>query len=218
MAFPIAIKPSLLTLPAELRDEIYTLVLKQETPLESVSYVIRNGWRDSYLRPPALAQICRQIRQEAIPIFYSTNTFVFQNVDQYMRNNPLTSPAAPEWQLNLASPTSLQLKHVKSVLLNASHYRVAFQVTYRAYSEVIITARSQPENLGRCVCEYEDPICRLFQANSPHEAYSVIGVAHNLYCELWKMRRRRCGGCEKCLGMLRITVTATGAVSTLQGW
>ncbi|KAK3636520.1 hypothetical protein LTR56_014146 [Elasticomyces elasticus] len=71
-----AVTPPFLRLPAELRNTIYELVLprdKHYTPRRTASsHECRN------LEPvdnPALLATCRQIRDEALPMFYDTNSF-----------------------------------------------------------------------------------------------------------------------------------------------
>lgn len=70
----------LLSLPAELRIEIFTYAVhpsKNTTPFsdKSTDRGIIVGTQAS-LHPP-IALTCRQLRHETLPIFYSTNTFIF---------------------------------------------------------------------------------------------------------------------------------------------
>ena len=57
----------LLELPAELRNTIWTLA------------VSINQHRQVDFRQPALSRVCRQIRTEALPVFYGTTTFVIDH-------------------------------------------------------------------------------------------------------------------------------------------
>lgn len=59
-------------LPPELRNLIYEMVLLRSTPIR-----IRTWRRDFVGRQAPLLKTCRQIRNEALPIFYQSNTFRF---------------------------------------------------------------------------------------------------------------------------------------------
>lgn len=81
----------LLSLPPELRNRIYELVLIDEEfiPLrqdsEDTKAVTRAGQRvrkplvETTIEEPPLLQSCRQIRNEAIQIYYARNTFVCES-------------------------------------------------------------------------------------------------------------------------------------------
>jgi hypothetical protein len=54
-------------LPPELRVEVYRLALvKQGAEYERLKYT---------LRPPPLAQVCKQVRAEVLPVYYGENAF-----------------------------------------------------------------------------------------------------------------------------------------------
>ncbi|KAK3635234.1 hypothetical protein LTR56_014843 [Elasticomyces elasticus] len=55
----------LFTLPAELRNTIYALVLPQDTIIEV----------DHHTRAPPLLEVCREVRSETVPMWYLSNTF-----------------------------------------------------------------------------------------------------------------------------------------------
>ncbi|KAK4900542.1 hypothetical protein LTR27_002258 [Elasticomyces elasticus] len=55
----------LLTLPAELRNAIYELVLPQDTVIEV----------DHNTKAPPLLQVCREVRSETVAMWYLGNTF-----------------------------------------------------------------------------------------------------------------------------------------------
>ncbi|KAF2165399.1 hypothetical protein M409DRAFT_24249 [Zasmidium cellare ATCC 36951] len=64
----------LLRLPAEIRNQIYQLLVVQDTTIE----VIERGSRyrlSPDLKQPPLSLVCRQIRHEVLSVFYSENTF-----------------------------------------------------------------------------------------------------------------------------------------------
>ncbi|EMC95875.1 hypothetical protein BAUCODRAFT_24866 [Baudoinia panamericana UAMH 10762] len=79
----------LLHLPAELRNAIWREVLTVRSPsdLAAISYKevldapgAEVGSPDlGYVRPHALVQTCRQIRAEALPVFFAENSFIMTN-------------------------------------------------------------------------------------------------------------------------------------------
>jgi len=81
--------PSLLDLPAELRNAIYTEVLVYHKPIEFrrerpyQPEIRTQDWDASIaLHGPehhALTQVSRQLRSETLPILYGANTFFFAN-------------------------------------------------------------------------------------------------------------------------------------------
>ncbi|KAK5711052.1 hypothetical protein LTR15_012699 [Elasticomyces elasticus] len=62
--------PLLFRLPAELRNEIYEMVLLQRNPVHSIQVN-----RD--LRVPALLQVSRQVREETLKIWFEGNGFYY---------------------------------------------------------------------------------------------------------------------------------------------
>ncbi|GIZ47088.1 hypothetical protein CKM354_001018900 [Cercospora kikuchii] len=68
---------SLNKLSAELRNEIYELVLAQDKPLVICS---EHPNPDSTAIQPPLTRVCRQIRAEALELFYYCNTFVIEMI------------------------------------------------------------------------------------------------------------------------------------------
>lgn len=69
---------SLLDLPAELRNQIYQLAVVEKKPI-TVTQRIPHTFTTYYLKPPerpALAQTCKQLQQEVLPVFFGQNTFV----------------------------------------------------------------------------------------------------------------------------------------------
>lgn len=59
----------LLNLPAELRNHIFKLAVVKDHPIEIYSWVAH--------RKAALLATCKQIRSEALAIYYGENTFIF---------------------------------------------------------------------------------------------------------------------------------------------
>ena len=62
-------KPALLALPAELRNEILHYALVQADAL----YFLPSDW--TYVCEPPFLHVCKQTRQEGLPIFYGGNYF-----------------------------------------------------------------------------------------------------------------------------------------------
>ena len=63
--------PLLLRLPAEIRDIIWELVVVEPSPIDV----------DPAMKPPGLLAVNRQIRNEAIDAYYSSNRFMLTVVD-----------------------------------------------------------------------------------------------------------------------------------------
>lgn len=90
-------RPSLLTLPVEIRLQIYDLLLvsrstREDNPSWPVGdtcqmMIMLSMSKDPQQRTmePAILRICGQIHREAIPIIYSRNVFNFRQPDQMFR-------------------------------------------------------------------------------------------------------------------------------------
>lgn len=72
----------LLELPAEVRQSIFAFALKSDKPL--VTFHIDDYQRESYeeASQPALLRVSRQVRTEAIPLFYGCNEFIFHTEER----------------------------------------------------------------------------------------------------------------------------------------
>ncbi|KAK3648880.1 hypothetical protein LTR56_003834 [Elasticomyces elasticus] len=71
-------KCRLLELPAELRNHIFELAVTEPQPLQ-VNYQCYRGTINTLPKQPALACTNRLIREEVLPVFYHTNTFLIQH-------------------------------------------------------------------------------------------------------------------------------------------
>lgn len=83
--------PSLLSLPLEVKNEIYEYLL-----VSSRSYVYPYAWMSPYEQPTGMAgigllRVCKQIHAEASAMLYQKNTFMFEN------------PAQLEWFMSQVS-------------------------------------------------------------------------------------------------------------------
>ncbi|CAD0081507.1 unnamed protein product [Aureobasidium vineae] len=72
--------PAFLTLPAELRNTIYALLLTAPTHVKQSRRIATRGLCSDYILPPldlcpALLRTCRQIHDEAASILYGANQF-----------------------------------------------------------------------------------------------------------------------------------------------
>lgn len=65
------VKCRLLSLPAELRNRIYEMVVVHQQPI-TMSHRRRHRLTRT---PPAITRTCQQIKNESLPIFYEWNTF-----------------------------------------------------------------------------------------------------------------------------------------------
>lgn len=82
--------PTLLTLPPELRNRIWEFALIEDGPITvPATFIIRGPIKDQYavsyqLNTPGLLATNKQIRREALPIYYSGNIFATNSrVDTY---------------------------------------------------------------------------------------------------------------------------------------
>jgi hypothetical protein len=72
---PAECPPFLRLLPAEIRNQIYELVLQlQKCNNPSCFDFICTRWHQNNPSAPPITRVCRQIRQEALPMFYNVNT------------------------------------------------------------------------------------------------------------------------------------------------
>lgn len=86
---------ALLGLPAELRDRIYKMALFEPSGIDTLSRWCHFNGKPSCSRAgePGLVRSCRQIRNEALHLFYILNNFCTQ---------PEYSPSLPTWLKGLS--------------------------------------------------------------------------------------------------------------------
>ena len=100
----------LLTLPGEIRNQIYQYLFLSKEPLKAHYRPILhphqgiNGKPEikRFPREPTLALVNRQLHLEACSFFYAENTFIFASRDRYVTDFP-----DPEIPPSLTSPTAL---------------------------------------------------------------------------------------------------------------
>lgn len=90
-----------LDLPAELRNRIYKLTFSQE-------FVVQTKCAATTKNCPAIAEVSRQIRHEALPLFYSTTTFIFN--DRPSRSKLVRS--VESWIMNVVGERTKDLRSV----------------------------------------------------------------------------------------------------------
>nr|OQO21207.1 hypothetical protein B0A51_13873 [Rachicladosporium sp. CCFEE 5018] len=80
LPIPSSPPPSLLTLPPELRLQIFALALSPY-PKTLVTFHLDPYQREDYVEAtqPALTRVSRQLRAEALPLFYQQNSFVLHS-------------------------------------------------------------------------------------------------------------------------------------------
>nr|OQO25628.1 hypothetical protein B0A51_09128 [Rachicladosporium sp. CCFEE 5018] len=80
LPIPTSPPPSLLTLPPELRLQIFALALSP-FPKALVTFHLDPYQREDYVEAtqPALTRVSRQLRAEALPLFYQQNSFVLHS-------------------------------------------------------------------------------------------------------------------------------------------
>lgn len=107
--------PTLLGLPAELRNRILISLLTFDDPFDATVYVDKHRKYRSYPSPPPLARVCRKIREESIAIFYGSNTFTIYSYGHPSSLGHITSPA--RWRAGLLNISPEAPKHVQSLVL-----------------------------------------------------------------------------------------------------
>lgn len=75
-------KCHLLALPAEIREAIFTFAVISPKPV--VTFKLDNYQQESYQEAiqPAVTRVNRQVRQEALPLFYDSNEFILHTEGQ----------------------------------------------------------------------------------------------------------------------------------------
>ena len=114
-------KPTLLTLPAELRNRIFALAVVRD---ERVSLTRTTAKRirtqtTSVPAPPPIARVCRQTRNEVLPIYYGGNTLWLDRNNK----NPM------EWCEKLVSYLPEAMKLMRSIVLHKTIHASRLQRT-----------------------------------------------------------------------------------------
>jgi hypothetical protein len=202
-------------LPPEIRNYIFTLLLVEPEPLTAdVSFIdINNGYR-SRPGPPPLARVSRQLRQEAISIFYGHNVFSFMPIRGNVYSDHYTSPF--RWRLGLLNYHSDIPRHIRRLFLDirVPHASLVTNIIQCSDGNITVDVRvgeaSNPGSLLRpnpCVCGFEDTAPGAIRQWDLDGSDKVYQIAECFYrrCAVEsalftgdKERRRRCSNTSKC--------------------
>ncbi|TKA31371.1 hypothetical protein B0A50_02216 [Salinomyces thailandicus] len=127
-----------LTIPGELRDMVYDLIVPRNTKIIAQNrpcFERRPGRKGSreiirrYPLEPKIAQVSRQSRKEVLSIFYAANTFIFRrSQNRLLRNFSITDPAwLSKWFQGC--PSSEFLRRV-TLQFDACTRNVLYSVTF----------------------------------------------------------------------------------------
>ena len=168
-------KPTLLGLPAEIRNEIFKLALVSSTPLFAS---IRQRKRLPYPLPPNLARVSRQARHEAIPIYFGANTFRFEQPHQ-----------AGNWYELLSAHRGGPPQHIRKIIISncycCSHLRQRYPSEMDMLLSLDRTRLISIDYLGRvtrgsCTCKLEEQARKIIhQAEVPLNR-ALVWFAANL--------------------------------------
>ena len=170
----------LLTLPGEIRNQIYRLLWVSSEPLVAQFRLVKLSKKGRNLRfrssevtrrfprEPSLVLGCRQLQNEVLSLFYSENTFIFR-----------PSNKEPLEDLLMTQPDMMAKWQPRSVLANAlGHLEVHFQVRglqegiqvvkymFRKFADGSLGATSNTSDLNCCTC-FEDDVLQSFRSISP---------------------------------------------------
>ena len=158
----------LLTLPPEIRNKIFTLVLTRKQSHPAFSNFDARGEFGSWPQSPPLAEVCRQLRQEAIPILYGANTFKFLafrqrydliNTDSHRQISP------NEWLDGFQAYNPGVTVHVGKLTLRS--YTASIDPIARSARWSYACACTFRKEVGKFVRE-ADPLERALQALAEH--------------------------------------------------
>lgn len=76
---------SLLSLPSELRDQIFLPLVRAKGTIE-LQYPL---WADKSVFVPPISQVCRMLRSDSLQLFYRSNVFVWKLEAEAVSCNPL---------------------------------------------------------------------------------------------------------------------------------
>jgi hypothetical protein len=175
-------KSPLGTLPPELRNRIYELVLPWPTPFK-IGY---NVWRDISLaygdearfsRPTALLRTCIQIRNECRGVFFATNTFELE-----ARNEQMIVEIPRHFLRKLGDKNSAMLRQVSVLYLRnpismriGDHRHPQHKILLRRMKEL----RKNTSHLKNCSIKV------IFKSDFyAIEAFSLQGLPLHLTCNL----------------------------------
>ena len=166
-------KMSLATLPAEIRNHIFSLAVVQDQPLRATTFT--KSFRTYAIPgPPPLARTCRQIRDEVLPIFYGRNTLHFD----------FTKVRFKMWLVAAVNRIPEVSKLLKSVILRrvtSSKGLYTQQYPYEVVELAICFNRKCDlrlsflgPNAPMCTCGFEEMIWNAARADGLNASSSVF--------------------------------------------
>ena len=138
---------SLLTIPPELRDLIFSLVLVADRPLVRTRELYSNKLR-GYPTPPPLCRVSKQIRGESLGISYGCNTFHCHLIN----GSPL------RWYQQTLPYHWQGVNHVKRIIVERDSFIPPGSVTKLLLAQDgdgEIKAAYLDESAGFCTCKLE---------------------------------------------------------------
>jgi hypothetical protein len=143
----ITFTPSLLTIPPELRNLIFSFVLVADEPLAGSRELYSNRLH-GYPTPHPLCRVSKQVRLEALKVFYGYNTFHFHTIN----GSPL------KWYQQTSLHHSDGVNHAMRIILERDsicppHFVTKLLLTQNREGE--IKAAYLDEWAALCTCKLE---------------------------------------------------------------
>lgn len=162
---------SLQTLPPEIRNPILTLALVVDYPLSAhiSNHLHPNVGQRAFPKPPPLAGVSRQIREEAIPIFYGANTFFIRGPSRWRAQKAGLSEAS-RWFAGI----SIFLQVKPELVRNVEVYTETLPclvVTRHVCDDIIIEAEDLELSWksAKCVCSFKSRAEEFIRRKGLHE-------------------------------------------------
>ena len=108
---PTGTRSLLLELPFEIREIIFDLTVSSEKPI--VAFRLDHYQRESYQEAiqPSLCRVSRQVREESLPIFFKSHTFIFHTEDSKLNDTRRWLECSEAWLPGLLQ-VSLWIRYV----------------------------------------------------------------------------------------------------------
>lgn len=229
-------RPDLLTTPPEIRNYIFTLALVEDAPITAKAAFndIHSGYL-SHPRPPALAHVSRQLRREALSIFYGHNVFSIRsprNNNQLLGHEDNASPF--KWRLGLLNYGTDIPKHVRKLLVESERkvlgvsnivrnsVHIKFNLVQHSDGDITMMIQykelsdNSPKKNRLCMCHFEEAVPSAVLEWDVSGEDQLFKLAECLYREpsvrgTWTWpKRTECGDkCEKS-GVKNMSVLVPG--------
>lgn len=158
----------LLDLPAEIKNEIYTLLAVQTDPIEAQLRPIQTGRKGKIVirrfpQEPTLAAVNKQLRQEVLSLFYGLNKFVFEkSTSAALKDYDVTSlTTMSNWKPRCDVVNFLTQLEMRFDLSIASSTSVSFMLRRQVDTSVSVSVKSWKSNKQKrgwysmCMCAEE---------------------------------------------------------------